>query len=619
MLSVAQAVVQLAGVVRRHVETYTVLHDKTVLIEFKASRWYTVLKELTNLIEVPGMRSVLFADAWKDFSDIQQNLNSILDHLEKTGRVRRFLQAPVLCKSLDEIDLKLTQLNHFFRTIGILGSMISSLQYDLRALVLGTQTSPEPVLESTQHIQQFLQNVELQIGALPRTCNEGVLKNEARIAFAMGITIYGDRIGKSNNAFEELHRDDFHSAARFFNKACRLGVKEAYRHFGDLYYEGHGVQVCYRTAVELYREGAAQKDAAAKFKLGWCYEFGHGVHRDRSQSIKYYRDAEEEGSGEAMGQLGYLKLNGMKVPSDHSGAYQLLKKAEKKNVFLTKASLAVCYEKGIGEECNPVKAFQLYRECFDVGCFLTTARLVRCYDTGIGVKRDPREATNVLERCMNSDTWYRDRFKAYLGLRLIQGNGVEKDVARGKAIIIDSTKSGSSHSWSVLGECLRHGIGFGRDIRKAKEFYKKAIDSGNGTPAVVAAYVAMGEIFEYGDGVTPSIIHANKYYMGAADLLSSIGQWKVGTAFENGIGIEKNVHRAVYYFRLSANSGNAKAQQKSVMYYMKGHGVERPPGYVREVIEEAAREGNEEAKKWLTTEDSNLVDRFFRFNRRASI
>ena len=66
VLGVTQAVVQLAGVVKRHVETYTVLNDKTVLIESKANRSYAFLEDLTNLIEVPGIRSVLFTHAFTD-------------------------------------------------------------------------------------------------------------------------------------------------------------------------------------------------------------------------------------------------------------------------------------------------------------------------------------------------------------------------------------------------------------------------------------------------------------------------------------------------------------------------------------------------------------------------
>ena len=614
VLGAAQVVVQLAGVIKRHVVTYTTLHDEAVSIEYKAICLYGIVEEVSNLIEVPGIRSVLFAHAGKDLNEVQENFSSVVILLENSTPIGRFLQAPELSKSLEEIDSKLTHLGHFFRTIGILGSKISSLQSEMRALVLAAVTSFESISGSSKHIQHFLQNIESQDGTLSRTRNDGIMKGQGRIAFAIGLTIYGDRIGKPNSAFENLLPDEFYSAARFFRKACSLGVKEAYRHLGDLFYEGHGVEICYRTAAELYRKGALRNDAAAKFKLGWCYQFGHGVDKDGLRCVKHFQEAVDGGSAEAMGDLGYLKLNGKIVSTDYSGAYQLLKKAEKKGIFLTKESLAVCYDRGIGEDRDPVRAFQLYRECFDGGYLLTTARLAHCYDTGTGVQRDPYEATMVLERCMNSGTWYSDRFKAYLGLRLIQGNGVEKDVARGKAIIIDSTKCGSSHTWNVLGKCFRYGLGFGRDIRKAKEYYKKAIDSDNGAPAVVASCVAMGEIFEYGDGVATSIIKANKYYMRAADRLSPIGQWKVATSFENGIGIKKNIHRAVYYFRLCANSGNLRAQQKSVMYYMKGHGVERPRRYIREIIEDAARGGSKEAKKWLKTEESYSVGQLPRFN-----
>ena len=194
--------------------------------------------------------------------------------------------------------------------------------------------------------------------------------------------------------------------------------------------------------------------------LGWCYEFGQGVEKDGLKCVKYLREAVDGGSGEAMAELGFLKLHGKLDPSDYSGAYALLKKADKKGMFLAKELLAACYDRGIGEDHDPVKAFQTYRECFDGGFLLVTAELARCYDTGSGVRRYAYEATKVLERCVNSGTWHSDFHYAYLGLRLIQGNGVEEDVARGKAIIIDSTKSGSAYCWNAVGECYRHGLGF---------------------------------------------------------------------------------------------------------------------------------------------------------------
>ena len=79
--------------------------------------------------------------------------------MEKRGPAKRFLQAPVLNKSLVEIDSKLTQLDHFFRAIGILGLMISSLQSELRSLLLAALDSLESMPAISEHIQQFLQNL----------------------------------------------------------------------------------------------------------------------------------------------------------------------------------------------------------------------------------------------------------------------------------------------------------------------------------------------------------------------------------------------------------------------------------------------------------------------------
>ena len=347
VLSAGQTVVRLAGVVKRHVVTYKTLDDIAISIASKSIHSCAAAKELCNLIEAPDVRSFLFAHALKDLNEIQQNLSSVITVIESSTPMGRFLPVPVLSESLKEIESKLSQLENYYHKIGIKGSMISLLQTGTRAFVLSALTSSESMIVSSDHIQQFFHDVESQARALTVTRNGSPIKGEARIAFAMGLTIYGDRIGKPNSAFKQLHPEELHSAARFFRKACRLGVKEAYRHLGDLYYEGHGVEICHRTAVELYREGAARNDAAAKFKLGWCYEIGHGVDKDGLLCLKYCREAADGGSGEAMGTLGFLKLQGKILPTDYSGAYQLLKKAEKKGLFISKKILQHVTTKGL--------------------------------------------------------------------------------------------------------------------------------------------------------------------------------------------------------------------------------------------------------------------------------
>ena len=211
-------------------------------IESKAIRSYALVEELSNVIEVPAAQLILLTHASHDMDEIQQNEKRILNLIDNSTLDGRFLQASVLSKSLEEIDTKLSHLEHFFRTIRISGSVVT--------LMLAGNFS-ESELEGSGRIRQFLRNMESQVRRLSKTSIEGITEGEARIAFAMGLTVCGDRVSKSKNAFKPLNTDDFARAAQFFRKACRLGVKEAYRYLGDLYYEGHGVDNCYRTAVQL--------------------------------------------------------------------------------------------------------------------------------------------------------------------------------------------------------------------------------------------------------------------------------------------------------------------------------------------------------------------------------
>lgn len=52
VLGVAQAVVQLAGVIKRDVVAFIALHKEAYSIESKAIRSYAVVEELSNLTEV---------------------------------------------------------------------------------------------------------------------------------------------------------------------------------------------------------------------------------------------------------------------------------------------------------------------------------------------------------------------------------------------------------------------------------------------------------------------------------------------------------------------------------------------------------------------------------------
>lgn len=134
------------------------------------------------------------------------------------------------------------------------------------------------------------------------------------------------------------------AATRYFRKACDLGKKEAYRYLGDAFYYGYGVECCFRTAADIYKQGVARGDAGSKFRVGMCYEFGHGTDLQFDVAMKLFSDAADEGSGES-----------------------------------------------IGVQQDLTKSFQLLREAFDAGSIQCIADLAHCYNSGRGVMKNPEE------------------------------------------------------------------------------------------------------------------------------------------------------------------------------------------------------------------------------------
>lgn len=301
-----------------------------------------------------------------------------------------------------------------------------------------------------------------------------------------------------------------------------------------------------------------------------------------------------------------IVFHGKNVQANHSAAVRLLKKTAKSDALLTKQLLGWCYDRGVGFERDPEKSFQMYRESFNGGNLLATDSLAKCYDFGIGVKRDHRKAAEVFEHCLQVGTWEKDAKKAYYGLRLIQGLGVKQNIVYGKALILDATKCGYAIPWHALADCYRHGLGFPEDKKLARNFYHKAIACLSGQSGIIGSYLALGEMYESGEGVRSNISLANKYYLKAAERWSSAAQWKVALAFESGVGLGKDIHRAVYLYHQCANGGNRRAQNKYVMYYMRGHGVERNCAYGTKILKQEAETGNLSARRWIEQQNRRI-------------
>jgi hypothetical protein len=76
---------------------------------------------------------------------------------------------------------------------------------------------------------------------------------------------------------------------------------------GWMYYEGDGVQIDEKKAIELWQKAAEQGHAGAQFQLGAMYHFGPGVQKDSKKAVEGYQKAAGQGHAGAKNNLDVIQ------------------------------------------------------------------------------------------------------------------------------------------------------------------------------------------------------------------------------------------------------------------------------------------------------------------------
>jgi TPR repeat protein len=77
----------------------------------------------------------------------------------------------------------------------------------------------------------------------------------------------------------------------------------------------------FATALQLWRQLAAQGNAFAQTNLGFMYSSGKGVPQDLGEAAKWYRLAADQGNATAQSNLGSMYFSGEGVPQDYIQAH----------------------------------------------------------------------------------------------------------------------------------------------------------------------------------------------------------------------------------------------------------------------------------------------------------
>jgi TPR repeat protein/Zn-dependent protease with chaperone function len=309
-------------------------------------------------------------------------------------------------------------------------------------------------------------------------------------------------------------------------------------------------------AVRWYRIAAAQGSAAAQNNLGVLYNEGRGVPKDAAQAYALFRQAALQDNPEAESNLGNAYLVGHGVAQDYALAYVWLSRAAAHGIAKAQVNLAWMYTKGLGIAPDPFSATQWYQRAATQGDVIAQTNLGLAYKNGVGVKRDEAKAA----------TWFQS-----------------------------AATHGNPAAEFNLGWAYFNGAGVAKDAVKAVEWFRKAADQGD-----VGSQATLGLVYSGGFGVAKDATEAVQWFRKAADQGNAEAQTNLGIAYNTGAaGLKKDDAEAVGWYRKAAAQGLAVAQFNLALQYYRGRGVAADKPGAIDLLQKAADQGFEPARKVL--------------------
>ena len=139
--------------------------------------------------------------------------------------------------------------------------------------------------------------------------------------------------------------------------------------------------------------------------------------------------------------------------------------------------------------------------------------------------------------------------------------------------------------YNGLGFCYEFGMGYKRDMEKAKEYYAKAKDiedkekveeyRKDAEQGDATAQFKLGKAYCKGEGVEKNYAEALKWFTMSAKQKNMDGQTCLGCMYQNGCEVEKDYTEALKWYRKAAEQGDATAQFNLGVMFYNGQGVEQ--------------------------------------------
>jgi TPR repeat protein len=131
------------------------------------------------------------------------------------------------------------------------------------------------------------------------------------------------------------------------------------------------------------------------------------------------------------------------------------------------------------------------------------------------------------------------------------------DYATAISLFQPLAEGGNASAQVALGLMYDNGQGVARDYAEAVKWYRLAADQGSAD-----AQAALGAMYDNGHGVQQDDAEAVKWYRLAAHQADEFAQYNLGVLYKNGRGVPQDNKRAYLWFNIAAAKGQKDAIEK---------------------------------------------------------
>lgn len=165
--------------------------------------------------------------------------------------------------------------------------------------------------------------------------------------------------------------------------------------------------------------------------------------------------------------------------------------------------------------------------------------------------RQPAQAANAYRKAADAGS---SSAMAGLGVLLINGNGIKKNIAEGRTLIEKAANAGDVEGMINLGSLYGAGVGGKTDFALARLWYAKAVEANSSE-----AMYQLGLMTQDGDGGPKDDVAAKALFERAAALDHADALERLGAYAEAGRAGEKDAKAAIAYYKRAAALGNEDA------------------------------------------------------------